>query len=137
MDRSIIDNDFGLPEGNNHELKPISIGTLAILERLGCSSLPILMGLQQGNLLDNLEDLLLVLYVHVQDEQGIRDIVDKIYSDPESVQKSAIMYGTTKTTDEVAKLLQSLLYDTDRIASSNTESIGKASKSKNAQSLVS
>lgn len=47
------------------------------------------------------------------------------------------MFGTTKTTDEVAKLLQRLLYDTDRIASSNTESISKASKSKNAQSLVS
>lgn len=87
MDRSIIDNDFGLPQGNEQDIKPISIGTLAILERLGCSSLPILMGVQQGNLLDNLEDLLLVLYVHVQDEQGIRDIVDKIYSDPESVQK--------------------------------------------------
>lgn len=87
MDRSIIDNDFGLPQGNEQDIKPISIGTLAILERLGCSSLPILMGVQQGNLLDNLEDLLLVLYVHVQDEQGIRDIVDRLYSDPESVQK--------------------------------------------------
>lgn len=137
MERSIIDNDLALPQGNEQDIKPITIGTLAILERLGCSSLPILMGVQQGNLLDNLEDLLLVLYVHVQDEQGIRDIVDKIYSDPESVQKQAIMFGTTKTTDEVAQLLQRLLYDTDRIASSNTESIGKASKSKNAQSLVS
>lgn len=87
MDRSIIDNDFGLPQGNEQDIKPITIGTLAILERLGCSSLPILMGVQQGNLLDNLEDLLLVLYVHVQDEQGIRNIVDEIYSDPESVQK--------------------------------------------------
>lgn len=87
MDRSIIDNDLALPQGNEQDIKPITIGTLAILERLGCSSLPILMGVQQGNLLDNLEDLLLVLYVHVQDEQGIRDIVDKIYSDPESVQK--------------------------------------------------
>lgn len=87
MDRSIIDNDLALPQGNEQDIKPITIGTLAILERLGCSSLPILMGVQQGNLLDNLEDLLLVLYVHVQDEQGIRNIVDKIYSDPESVQK--------------------------------------------------
>lgn len=137
MDRSIIDNDFGLPEGNNQQLKPITIGTLAILERLGCASLPILMGVKDGNLLDNLEDLLLVLYVHVQDEQGIRDIVDRLYSDPESVQKSAILYGTTKTTDEVAQLLQRLLYDKERIEASNTESIGKGSKSKNAQSLVS
>lgn len=87
MDRTIIDNDFGLPQGNEQDIKPITIGTLAILERLGCSSLPILMGVKDGNLLDNLEDLLLTLFVHVQDEQGIRDIVDKIYTDPESVQK--------------------------------------------------
>lgn len=137
MDRSIIDNDLALPSGNEQDIKPITIGTLAILERLGCSSLPILMGVKDGNLLDNLEDLLLVLYVHVQDEQGIRDIVDKIYSDPESVQKSAIMYGTTKTTDEVAQLLQKLLYDKERIEASNTESISKGAKSKNVQPLVS
>lgn len=137
MDRSIINNDFGLPQGNDKQIKPITIGTLAILERLGCRSLPILMGVQQGNLLDNLEDLLLVLYVHMQDEQGIRDIVDKIYEDPESIQKAAIIMGTQKSTDEVAELLHLLLYDTDRIAASNTESISKASKSKNGQSLVS
>lgn len=47
------------------------------------------------------------------------------------------MYGTTKTTDEVAKLLQKLLYDKERIEASNTESISKGAKSKNVQSLVS
>lgn len=48
------------------------------------------------------------------------------------------MYGTTKTTDEVAKLLQRLLYDKERIEASNTEPIRKGgSASKNVQSLVS
>lgn len=135
MERSIIANDIALPEGNarNGEIRPITIGTLAILERLGCESLPILMGLKQGNLLDNLEDLLLVLYVHVQDDCGLIDLVNRLYEDPESIHKESIMFGASKSTDEISSMLHTLLYDKERIEASTTEPVKKSrsSSSKN------
>lgn len=129
MDRSILSNDMALPEGGGKigEIRPISIGTLAILERLGCRSLPILMGTEEGSLLENMEDLLLILYVHVQDDNGLYNLVDRLYTDPESIHKDSIIYGTQKTTDEISSMLKSLLYDTDRVQSSNTESLKKSS----------
>lgn len=137
MNRSIISNEMALPEresGSAVELRPVTIGSLAVLERLGCESLPILMGLKQGNLSDHLEDMLLVLYIHLQDNEGLCDIVDKMYDDPEAIRKDAIMYGTTRSIEELSGLLGKLLYDKDMIAGSTTESIKAASKvkSKNA-----
>lgn len=134
MNRDIVANEMALPEGTGSKgLRPVTIGTLAILERMGNQAVPALLGLPGPKLTENLNALMEVAYVHTLDEQGIRECVDALFEDPDIIRKEALDWGMDKGLEEVAGIVRDLLHEGARIANSMTEPVKrKASGRKNA-----
>lgn len=134
MNRDIVANEMALPEGTGKSgLRPVTIGTLAILERLGNQAVPALLGLPGPKLTDNINALMEVAYIHTLEDYELSECVDRLFDDPDLVKKAAIEWGTDKTLDYIAETVSNLLHEGARIASSMTEPVKKkASGRKNA-----
>lgn len=120
MDRSIISNDTLLPEQEDRNIHPITLGSLAILERLGNPCLPLLLGTGSGQLTDNMEGVLEVLYIHTRPQLG--ELAAALYSDPMAIKARALAWGAEVDMQQAVALMRELLADTDRIAGSMVES---------------
>lgn len=127
MNRSIIDNEFCLPQRQAQGRK-ISIGTLAMLERLGNPLVGTIMGLGDAKFTDSVEHLLQVLWLHSVDEQEFRNILREIDNVSECRMR-AIVWGQDMAVNELADRLNTLLSESDMIASSMVTMSGKQQSS--------
>lgn len=136
MNRDVISNEMALPEGTGERgLRPITIGTLAILERMGNQAVPALLGLPGPKLTDSLNALAEIAYIHSLDEQGIRECVDMLFDNPDDVRKAAIEWGVDKDVNDIAGIVSELLHEGARVAGSMTEPVKrKATSRKNSDS---
>ncbi len=131
MNRSIIENEMCLPHGETEtQMRPITIGTLAILERLGNPLVGTLIGVGNAQFTDSVENLLELFYIHSVDDSQLYSIVDALYTDPDSVKKDAVLWGKDMSVDEIADNLNKLLHQQGLIQGSMVETVkNKARKS--------
>lgn len=125
MDRSIIENEMCIPQHNPEgQMRPISIGTLSILERLGNPLVALIVGVDSdAKFTDSVEDLLELFYIHSVDDEQFYNIVDKLYDAPDEIKKDAIMWGKDMDINGIAKSLHQLLHQQELIQGSMVESV--------------
>lgn len=109
------------------KMRPITISTLAILERLGNPLVSLIVGVSDGSVqfTDSVENLLELFYVHSVDDNGLYEITDKMFRDPDEVKKDAIMWGKDMDVQDIAKNLHELLHQQGLIQGSMVESVKK------------
>lgn len=125
MDRSIIENEMCIPQHNAEgQMRPISIGTLSILERLGNPLVALIVGVDSdAKFTDSVEDLLELFYIHSVDEEQFYNIVDKLYDAPDEIKKEAIIWGKDMDINGIAVSLRQLLHQQELIQGSMVESV--------------
>lgn len=133
MDRSIIQNEVCLPTRQNvteNKMRPITIATLAILERLGNPLVGLIVGVSDGSVkfTDSVENLLELFYVHSVDDEELYTIVDRLYDKPDEIKKDAIMWGKDMNINDIAKNLNDLLHQQGLIQGSMVESVKKGAR---------
>lgn len=124
MDRSIIQNEMTLPEipANVQKMRKVSIGSLAILERLGNPLVATIIGVGDAKFTDSIEDLLELFYVHSVDDEGYYDIVNNI-DNPEEIKRQSIMWGSNMNISDIAKNLAELMKQSELVQGSMVESV--------------
>lgn len=93
MDRSIIGNTMVLPTAPAKEGRQITIGSLAILERLGNPLAFTILGIGNRQFTDSAADLLELLYIHSVDNETYYDIIRQL-DNQQSIKQDAIMWGS-------------------------------------------
>lgn len=124
---------MALPESSRSVMRPVTISTMAIMERLGNPLTQMLLGLGNGaNITDDVNALLEMVFIHSLDDEELSYIVDDVLNNPESVKKQALQWGMCKELPEIAEMVKELLIEKGRIEGSMTEPVKKeASKRKN------
>lgn len=124
---------MALPESSRRVMRPVTISTMAIMERLGNPLTQMLLGLGNGaNITDDVNALLEMVFIHNLDDEELSYIVDDVLNNPESVKKQALQWGMGKELPEIAEMVKELLIEKGRIEGSMTEPVKKeASKRKN------
>lgn len=136
MNRSIIENQMSLPIGRvEGQMREVTIGTLAILERLGNPLVGTLIGVGDAKFTDSVENLLELFYIHSVDDEQLYSIVNNVFDDPESVKKEAILWGNEMSLDDIASNLRKLLNQQEMIEGSMVESVKKQAKSKSQKKI--
>lgn len=130
MRRELIQNEMALPSRQNvveGKMRPISIATLAILERLGNPLVSLIVGVSDGSVkfTDSVEDLLELFYVHSVDDEELYNIVDRLFDNPDEIKKNAIVWGCDMNINDIAKNLNELLHQQDIIQGSMVETVKK------------
>lgn len=124
MDRSIIQNEMTLPEipVSKQKMRKVSIGSLAILERLGNPLVATIIGVGDAKFTDSIEDLLELFYVHSVDDEAYYDIVNNI-DNPEEIKRQSIMWGSNMNISDIAKNLAELMKQSELVQGSMVESV--------------
>lgn len=124
MDRSIIQNEMTLPEipVSKQKMRKVSIGSLAILERLGNPLVATIIGVGDAKFTDSIEDLLELFYVHSVDDEAYYDIVNNIDS-PEEIKRQSILWGSNMNISDIAKNLAELMKQSELVQGSMVESV--------------
>lgn len=128
MNRSIIENEMCLPNGKAEgKMRPISIATLSILERLNNPLVSLIVGVSDGSVkfTDSIENLLELFYVHSVGDEELYNIVDRLFDNPDDIKKDAIMWGCDMDINDIAKNLNDLLHQQGLIQGSMVESVKK------------
>lgn len=111
-------NETALPDvQRDKSVRPVSIGSLAILERLGNPLVATIIGVGDAKFTDNLEHLLELFYVHSVSESDYQDIVRNI-NDPDEIRRQAIVWGSGIGIQETAERLQEILYQSELVQGS-------------------
>lgn len=96
MRRELIQNEMALPSRQNvveGKMRPISIATLSILERLGNPLVALIVGVDSdAKFTDSVESLLELFYVHSIDDEELYNIVDRLFDAPDEIKKNAIIW---------------------------------------------
>lgn len=116
-------------------MREVTIGTLAILERLGNPLVGTLIGVGDAKFTDSVENLLELFYIHSVDDEQLYSIVNNVFDDPESVKKEAILWGNEMSLDDIASNLRKLLNQQEMIEGSMVESVKKQAKSKSQKKI--
>ncbi len=124
MDRSIIQNEMTLPEipAKLQKMRKVSIGSLAILERLGNPLVATIIGVGDAKFTDSIEDLLELFYVHSVDDEAYYDIVNSI-DNPEEIKRQSILWGSNMNISDIAKNLAELMKQSELVQGSMVESV--------------
>ena len=124
MDRSIIQNEMTLPEipAKLQKMRKVSIGSLAILERLGNPLVATIIGVGDAKFTDSIEDLLELFYVHSVDDKAYYDIVNNI-DNPEEIKRQSILWGSNMNISDIAKNLAELMKQSELVQGSMVESV--------------
>lgn len=124
MDRSIIQNEMTLPEipVKLQKMRKVSIGSLAILERLGNPLVATIIGVGDAKFTDSIEDLLELFYVHSVDDEAYYDIVNNI-DNPEEIKRQSILWGSNMNISDIAKNLAELMKQSELVQGSMVESV--------------
>lgn len=133
MRRELIQNEMALPSRQNvveGKMRPISIATLSILERLGNPLVSLIVGVSDGSVkfTDSVENLLELFYIHSVDDEELYNIVDRLFDNPDEIKKNAIVWGCDMNINDIAKNLNELLHQQDIIQGSMVESVKKRAK---------
>lgn len=127
---------MSLPIGRvEGQMREVTIGTLAILERLGNPLVGTLIGVGDAKFTDSVENLLELFYIHSVDDEQLYSIVNNVFDDPESVKKEAILWGNEMSLDDIASNLRKLLNQQEMIEGSMVESVKKQAKSKSQKKI--
>lgn len=93
-------------------MRPVTISTMAIMERLGNPLTQMLLGLGNGaNITDDVNALLEMVFIHSLDDEELSYIVDDVLNNPESVKKQALQWGMGKELPEIAEMVKELLIE--------------------------
>lgn len=124
MDRSIIQNEMTLPEipVKLQKMRKVSIGSLAILERLGNPLVATIIGVGDAKFTDSIEDLLELFYVHSVNDEAYYDIVNNI-DNPEEIKRQSILWGSNMNISDIAKNLAELMKQSELVQGSMVESV--------------
>lgn len=124
MDRSIIQNEMTLPEipVKLQKMRKVSIGSLAILERLGNPLVATIIGVGDAKFTDSIEDLLELFYVHCVDDEAYYDIVNSI-DNPEEIKRQSILWGSNMSISRIAEDLAELMKQSELVQGSMVESV--------------
>lgn len=124
MDRSIIQNEMTLPEipVKLQKMRKVSIGSLAILERLGNPLVATIIGVGDAKFTDSIEDLLELFYVHCVDDEAYYDIVNNI-DNPEEIKRQSILWGSNMSISRIAEDLAELMKQSELVQGSMVESV--------------
>lgn len=124
MDRSIIQNEMTLPEipVKLQKMRKVSIGSLAILERLGNPLVATIIGVGDAKFTDSIEDLLELFYVHCADDEAYYDIVNNI-DNPEEIKRQSILWGSNMSISRIAEDLAELMKQSELVQGSMVESV--------------
>lgn len=130
MRRELIQNEMALPSRQNvveGKMRPISIATLSILERLGNPLVSLIVGVSDGSVkfTDSVENLLELFYIHSVDDEELYNIVDRLFDAPDEIKKNAIIWGCDMNINDIAKNLNELLHQQDIIQGSMVETVKK------------
>lgn len=133
MRRELIQNEMALPSRQNvveGKMRPISIATLSILERLGNPLVSLIVGVSDGSVkfTDSVENLLELFYIHSVDDEELYNIVDRLFDNPDEIKKNAIVWGCDMNINDIAKNLNELLHQQDIIQGSMVETVKKRAK---------
>ena len=134
MNRETVFNDMALPAAETGGLRHITLGTLAMLERLGNPCLPFLLGTATGEetWTDHVEGIAEVLYLH-QRETDLSETVATLMQDPVQVHASALSWASNVSEAEASRMLVELLQESRRVKGSMVEPVKvEAAKRKNA-----
>lgn len=129
MRRELIQNEMALPSRQNvveGKMRPISIATLSILERLGNPLVALIVGVDSdAKFTDSVESLLELFYIHSVDDEELYNIVDKLFDAPDEIKKNAIIWGCDMNINDIAKNLNELLHQQELIQGSTIETVKK------------
>lgn len=126
MDRNTIFNDMALPESSSGGMRHITLGTLAMLERLGNPCLPFLLGTAPGEekWTDHVQGIAEVLYLH-RLETDLGETVATLLQDPMQVHARALSWAAEVSETEATRMLVELLQESRRVKASMVESVKK------------
>lgn len=101
---------MALPESSRSVMRPVTISTMAIMERLGNPLTQMLLGLGDGaNITDDVNALLEMVFIHSLDDEELSYIVDDVLNNPESVKSRPCNGVWVKSFLKLPKWLRSFL----------------------------
>lgn len=115
---------MALPATPVKEGRVISLGSLAILERLGNPLAATILGVGDRSFTDSAADLLELLYIHSVNDNDYYDIVRQI-GDPTAIRQQAIVWGSEINVNELSTRIRELMIASDLIKGSMVESAKK------------
>lgn len=134
MDRQLIQNDMALPDATPGGMRHITLGTLAMLERLGNPCLPFLLGTagEDEKWTDHVSGIVEVLYLH-QETTNLSETVAALMQDPAAVHARALSWASGVSEAEASRMLVDLLQESRRVKAGMVEPVKvEAAKRKNA-----
>lgn len=108
MDRSIIGNSMVLPTPPTKGGRAISLGSLAVMERLGNPLTFTLLGIGDAQFTDSAEHLLELLYVHGVDDSTYYDIIANI-DNPAAIKQQAMLWGSSLSINDITDKVRALM----------------------------
>lgn len=122
---------MALPEPSPGGMRHITLGTLAMLERLGNPCLPFLLGTATGEetWTDHVEGIAEVLYLH-QRETDLSETVATLLQDPVQVHARALSWASNVSEAEASHMLVELLQESRRVKESMVEPVKKEAGSR-------
>lgn len=117
-----------LPTPPTKEGRAISLGSLAVMERLGNPLTFTLLGIGDAQFTDSAEHLLELLYVHGVDDSTYYDIINNI-DNPAAIKQQAMLWGSSLNINDITDKVRALMQASDMIQGSM---VGAAKKQANA-----
>lgn len=115
-----------LPPPASARMQHITLGSLAILERLGNPCLPFLLGTapETERWTDHIDGIAEVLFLHLPDTD-LSEVVTSLLESPALVRERALQWACTVDETEAAGLLVELLEESRRVRASMVEPVKK------------
>lgn len=131
MNRETVFNDMALPAAETGGLRHITLGTLAMLERLGNPCLPLLLGTasEEEQWTDHVDGMAEVLYLHRR-ETDLSETVATLLQDPLQVHARALSWASNVSEVEASRMLVELLQESRRVKESMVEPVKKEAGSR-------